>query len=157
MTRVTGMALLVLHTGELKYKNWSARSVPGVLEWNLGQDWRNVRTGVLERRLGVDWWKTKTLFSENYVPATHQLVQKIRVQTRLIFKAFIVWRPWKLGQGHQNLISSFNHHNDTLYIKFGQDPSFGSRDRVQTSFFLVNIWHSKCWCDLENEVKVMKI
>ena len=34
-------------------------------------------------------------------------------------------------------------------ITFGQNPLFGWRDRVQTSFF-VKIWHSKCWCDLEN-------
>ena len=42
------------------------------------------------------------------------------------------------------------------YIKLGQNPSFGSRDMVQTSF-LVKIWHSKCLSDLENEVKVTKI
>ena len=42
------------------------------------------------------------------------------------------------------------------YIKFGQNPSFGSRDRVQTSFF-GQIWHSKCWCDLENKVKYVLI
>ena len=30
-----------------------------------------------------------------------------RVQTRLIFTIFIMWWPWKLGQGHQNLITSF--------------------------------------------------
>ena len=34
------------------------------------------------------------------------------------------------------------------YIKIGQNPSFGSRGRC----FLVKIWHSDCWCDLENEV-----
>ena len=38
-----------------------------------------------------------------------------RVQTRLIFTVLIVWWPWKLGQGHQNLISSFNYPNDTIH------------------------------------------
>ena len=38
------------------------------------------------------------------------------------------------------------------YIKFDQNSSFGSRDSV-----LVKIWHSKCLCNLENEVKVTKI
>ena len=43
-------------------------------------------------------------------------------------------------------------------VKFGQNPSFGSRDGVQTSFFLgQNLKISKCWCDLENKVKVIKI
>ena len=42
-------------------------------------------------------------------------------------------------------------------MKFGQNPSLGSRDRVQTSFFGQNLKNSKCWCDLENEVKVTKI
>ena len=64
----------------------------------------------------------------------HQLVQAIRVQTRLIFTVFLVWWPWKLDQGHQNLTDSFNYSNDTIHT-FGQNPSFGSRDRVQTSFF----------------------
>ena len=45
----------------------------------------------------------------------HQLVQEIRVQTRLIFTVFIVWWPWKLGQGHQNLIKSLNHRNVTIH------------------------------------------
>ena len=58
-----------------------------------------------------------------------------RVQTRLIFTVFIVWWPWKLGHGHQNLINSILIIPMIQYIKFGQNPSFGSRDRVQTSFF----------------------
>ena len=60
----------------------------------------------------------------------HKFVQEIRVQTMLILTIFIVWWPWKLGQGRKNLINSFNYPKDT-----GQNPSFGSRDRVQTSFF----------------------
>ena len=58
----------------------------------------------------------KTVFSkENYVSQTHQLGQEITVQTWLIFTVFIVWWPWKLGQGHQNLINSFNYPNDTIH------------------------------------------
>ena len=45
------------------------------------------------------------------------------------------------------------------YMKFGQNPSFASRDtfRVQTRFFGQNLKISKCWCDPEHEVKVTKI
>ena len=43
-------------------------------------------------------------------------------------------------------------------MEFGQNPSFGSRDRVQTRFFFgQNLKISKGWCNLENEVKVTKI
>ena len=56
------------------------------------------------------------------------------------FSVFIVWRPWKLGQGHQNLLTI----PVIQYIKFGQNPSFGSSDRVQTSCFwsklVVLVW-----------------
>ena len=56
------------------------------------------------------------MFSEeNYVPPMLQLVQEIRVHSRLIFKDFIVWWPGKLGQGHQNLINSFNYSKDTIH------------------------------------------
>ena len=43
------------------------------------------------------------------------------------------------------------------YMKFGQNPSFGSRDRVQTNVFGQKLKILKCWFDLENEVKVTKI
>ena len=43
------------------------------------------------------------------------------------------------------------------YIKFGQNPSFGSRDKSGEKLSLVKIWHSKCWYDLKNKVKVTKI
>ena len=39
-------------------------------------------------------------------------------------------------------------------MNFGQNPSFASRDRVQTSFFGQNLKILKCWYDLENEVHV---
>ena len=37
------------------------------------------------------------------------------LQTRLIFTIFIVWWPLKLGQGHENLTSSFNYPSGTLH------------------------------------------
>ena len=42
-------------------------------------------------------------------------------------------------------------------IMFDQNPSFGLRERVQTSFFFGQNLTLKCWCDHENEVKVSKI
>ena len=51
------------------------------------------------------------------------------------FYSLLLWCPWKLGQGHQNLINSLIIPM-IKYIKFGQNPLSGSRDRVQTSFFL---------------------
>ena len=38
-----------------------------------------------------------------------------RLQKKLIFTALIVWWPWKLGQGRQNIIKSFNYPNDTMH------------------------------------------
>ena len=32
-----------------------------------------------------------------------------------LFLGQIVWSPWKLGQGHQNLIKSLNHPSVTIY------------------------------------------
>ena len=58
----------------------------------------------------------KSLFSEeNYVPATYQLVQEIECRQGSFFTGFTVWWPWKLGQGHQNLINSFYYPNDTIH------------------------------------------
>ena len=34
---------------------------------------------------------------------------------KLILTVLIVWWPWKLGKGHQNLINSFNYHSDTIH------------------------------------------
>ena len=42
------------------------------------------------------------------------------------------------------------------YANFGQKLSFCSRDRRRQAV-LVKMWHSKCWCDLENEVTVTEI
>ena len=49
-----------------------------------------------------------------------------------MFTVFVVWWPWKLDQGHQNLIKPLNYPNITM---FGQNPSFDSIDRVQTHLF----------------------
>ena len=43
-----------------------------------------------------------------------QLVQDIECRQGL-FLVFIVWWPWKLGQGHQNLLKSLNYPNFTIY------------------------------------------
>ena len=43
----------------------------------------------------------------------HPLVQEIECR-QCSFLVFIVWWPWKLSQGHQNLINSFNYLNDTI-------------------------------------------
>ena len=85
----------------------------------------------------------------------HFSVQETRAQTRLIFTVFIVWWPWKLGNGHQNLINSFNYPNDTIH-KVWLEPIIWFKKQGADKLFLVKIWHSKCWCDLENEVKVIK-
>ena len=79
-----------------------------------------------------------------------------RLQKKLIASVLIVWWPWKIGQGHQNIIKSFNYPNDTIN-EAGLNPSFVSRDREQKRFFFIKIWHSKCWCDLENKTNVIKI
>ena len=31
------------------------------------------------------------------------------------------------------------------------------KKKMQIRKFLVKIWHSKCWCELEKEIKVTKI
>ena len=58
-----------------------------------------------------------------------------RVQTMLIFTVFIVWWPWKLGQGHHNLFKSLTIPM-LQYMKFGQNQSFGSSDRCCKQVFL---------------------
>ena len=78
----------------------------------------------------------------------HQLVQEIecrqgsRVQTRLIFTTFIVWWPWKLGQGHQTLIKSLNHPNVTIYEVWPESVIWFKRYGAD-KLFLVKIWNFK--------------
>ena len=73
----------------------------------------------------------KTMLSEeNFVPLTHQLVQETECRQGSFYSLYSVvnlkiwsWSP-----------KSNQFFNYPKYIKFGQNPSFGSRDRVQTSF-----------------------
>ena len=44
-----------------------------------------------------------------------------------------MWRPWKLGQGHENLINSFNYPNDKIH-KVWPEYIIWFKQRVQTSF-----------------------
>ena len=37
--------------------------------------------------------------------------------TLFSLKVFILWWPWKLGQGHQNIINFFNYPNATIHKK----------------------------------------
>ena len=67
------------------------------------------------------------------------------------FTVIILWWPWKLGQGHQDLIKSLIHTNVTVYMNFGH-----LLQEMQASFFGQNLKISKCWYDLENEVNVTK-
>ena len=62
----------------------------------------------------------------------------------------IVWWPWKLGQGHQNLFKSFDYPNDTVHKVWSESIIWFKRQGADKTF-LVKIWHWKCWCDLENE------
>ena len=77
--------------------------------------------------------KYNYVFWGKLCPPNPPISSRDRVQTRLMFTVFIVWWPWKLGQGHQNLL--FFIIRIIQYIKFGHNPSFGSRDRVQIGFF----------------------
>ena len=67
-----------------------------------------------------------------------------RVQTSFfwlkleIFTVFIVWWPWKFDHGHKKSNQIFKP-SQSYNIWFGQNPSFGSRDRVLTSFFGQNL------------------
>ena len=71
------------------------------------------------------------------------------------FENFTVFIDLKIRS--RSLIKSLIHTNVTIYMNFSQNPSFASRDRVQTSFFGQNLKFSKCWYDLENEANVTKI
>ena len=75
---------------------------------------------------------------------------------RLIFTVFIVWWPWKLGQGHENLKNYFSYHNDTIHNVWPESIIWFKKESADKLFW-VKMWHSKCWCDLENEVMVTKI
>ena len=63
------------------------------------------------------------------------------VQTRLIFTVFIVWWSWKLGQGHQNLIKSFNYPKVTIHKVWPESFIWFKRYGADM-LFLVKIWQS---------------
>ena len=71
------------------------------------------------------------------------------------FEYFIVWWPWKWGQDHQNEIfkPSQCYNIWSLATIYHLVQEMGCRQ----AFFGRNLKLSKCWCDLENEVKVTKI
>ena len=58
-----------------------------------------------------------------------------RVQTRLIFTVFIVWLPWKLGQGLNNLTNSFNYPNDTMHKVSPESIIWFKRQSADKLFF----------------------
>ena len=62
-----------------------------------------------------------------------------RVQRRLIFTVFKVWWPWTLGQGHQNLIKSFNYPNDTIYKVWPECIIWSKRYSADKLFLVKNL------------------
>ena len=84
------------------------------------------------------------------------------VQTSFFWSKFenfevLVW-PWKWYQGHQNLITSFPCPNNVSVPVWSKSTNC-SEDTVQTSSYTDadKFDIKKCFCDLENEVKVTKI
>ena len=64
----------------------------------------------------------------------HQLVQEIECRQGSFLQSLYCGDL----QNYQNLINSFHYPNGTIH-KVHQNPSFGSRDRVQTHFFGQNL------------------
>ena len=76
-----------------------------VWPWKWGQGHQNLTiSSPWNSGVSVQVWSKSTIRYRRY-----------RVQTMLIFTVFIVWWPSKLGQGHGNLINSFNYPNDTVW------------------------------------------
>ena len=66
----------------------------------------------------------------------HILVQEIKSVDKAYFYSLYSVVTLKLGKGQVNKIFlNLLTISMLQYIKFGQNPSFVSRDRVQTSFF----------------------
>ena len=63
----------------------------------------------------------------------------------------------KKGQGQQNIIYSSYHAIMVQYIKFGQNQSFHPRYNKREIYSGLKYDISRCWCDIENKVKVIKI
>ena len=57
-------------------------------------------------------------------------------QTRLIFTVFILWWPWKLGQGQQN-------QNDTVHIKMLSFVDKTYCDKMLSEVFIIIIYVNK--------------
>ena len=64
-----------------------------------------------------------------------------RVQTSFFgqnltnFTVFIVWWPWKLGQGHQNLTKSLHHPNVTIYEAWPESAIWFKRQGADKLFW----------------------
>ena len=113
-----------------------------VWPWKLGQGYQNLITFPL-----CQWCFCASLVKIYTHWFRRQSADKAH------FTDFIVWLPWKLGEGHQNLIKSLTIPT-MQNIKFGQNPSFGSRDRLQTGIF----WSTfDIQSELKNKAKVTKI
>ena len=124
----------------------------GAVVCNAPSDFAN--TLAIEPLICLKITRMKTMFSEeNYATIPNPLIGSgDRVQTRLIFTVFIVWWPWKLGQGHQNLINSFNYPNDIIH-KVWPESIIGSKDRVQTWGFDMKIVNKmQMWCHMKNGI-----
>ena len=67
---------------------------------------------------------------------------------RLIFTVFILWWPWKLGQGHHDLIKSLNHPSITIYEVWPESVIRFQEIGCRLAF-LVKFWKFQCQCDLE--------
>ena len=65
----------------------------------------------------------------------HRFGSGDRVKIRVIFKVFIVWWPWKLGQSHQNLIKSLNDPNVTIYEIWPESIIWLKRQDAESFFF----------------------
>ena len=68
----------------------------------------------------------------------------------------LIWLLLKQGQSHKNHINSPFCHNDTIHkvkLEFvAQFKRYHTKTLVWSKYDI-----SKCWCDLENEAKEVKI
>ena len=80
-----------------------------------------------------------TMFSEETMSPNPPIGSGDIAQTRLIFTVFIVCWPWKLGQGHQNLINSFNYPNDTIHKVWSESIIWFKRWCADKLFFGQNV------------------
>ena len=71
------------------------------------------------------------IFSKKELPVVTALSEKPDVPHYEFSGVFLWLSPWKLGQGHQNLISSLlsSHY---IPVKICESPTTGSQDIMQT-------------------------